>query len=82
MSTENLEEDSNATPTVPDLSLDPSIQETDSAVLDSQLQTVDQEIPGLSAERSLAENNISKVKLCGVCNEKVYKYKCTRCYLP
>lgn len=23
-----------------------------------------------------------KKKLCGVCNEKEYKYKCSRCYLP
>jgi len=32
-------------------------------------------------ERSLAEN-VSGMKLCGVCNEKEGKYKCTRCYLP
>jgi len=30
----------------------------------------------------LAGTGVSKKKLCGVCNEKEGKYKCTRCYLP
>ena len=30
-------------------------------------------------EPSLAEKHI---KLCGVCKENEYKYKCTRCLLP
>jgi hypothetical protein len=44
--------------------------------------TVAQDVYGnLSAQRSLVENNVSR-KVCGVCNEKEGKYKCTRCYLP
>ena len=35
-----------------------------------------------SAQISLANASISKVKLCGVCNEREGKYKCSRCYLP
>ena len=27
-------------------------------------------------------NDIANSKLCGVCKEKEYKYKCSRCYLP
>jgi len=37
---------------------------------------------GASPESSLAKNNDTNEKLCGVCNEKAYKYKCSRCYLP
>jgi len=33
-------------------------------------------------ESSLAEADVPKKKLCGICNEKEWKYKCTRCYLP
>jgi hypothetical protein len=33
-------------------------------------------------ESSLAGADVSKKKLCGVCNEREGKYKCTRCYLP
>jgi hypothetical protein len=33
-------------------------------------------------ESSLVGADVSKKKLCGVCNEKEGKYKCTRCYLP
>ncbi|KAH6682940.1 hypothetical protein B0J14DRAFT_467844 [Halenospora varia] len=29
-----------------------------------------------------AQSNPSKSKLCGVCNEKDSRYKCSRCYLP
>ena len=36
----------------------------------------------LSAHRSLVDSYILRKKLCGVCNEKEGKYKCTRCYLP
>jgi zinc finger HIT domain-containing protein 3 len=42
-------------------------------------------VAGEEAEKqksSLAGADISKTKLCGVCNEKEWKYKCTRCYLP
>jgi hypothetical protein len=35
-----------------------------------------------SAQVSLAKSSISKMKLCGVCNEREGKYKCSRCYLP
>ncbi|KAH8687505.1 hypothetical protein BGZ60DRAFT_363535 [Tricladium varicosporioides] len=31
---------------------------------------------------SKAQGNPSKSKLCGVCNEKDSRYKCSRCYLP
>lgn len=27
-------------------------------------------------------NDIPNAKLCGVCKEKQFKYKCSRCYLP
>jgi hypothetical protein len=33
-------------------------------------------------ESSLAEADVSTKKLCGVCNEKEWRYKCSRCYLP
>lgn len=33
-------------------------------------------------QSSLAGVDVCKKKLCGVCNEKEWKYKCTRCYLP
>lgn len=82
MSAEELVEEDNTASTASGLSLNPLDQQAISEAPDSQLHTVNQQRPGLSAERSLAENNVSKVKLCGVCNEKVSKYKCTRCYLP
>ena len=31
---------------------------------------------------SQVENGVSKIKTCGVCNEKESKYKCSRCLLP
>lgn len=40
------------------------------------------EISKQHQESSLAGADVSKKKLCGVCNEKEEKYKCTRCYLP
>lgn len=33
-------------------------------------------------ESSLAEADVSTKKLCGVCSEKEWRYKCSRCYLP
>jgi hypothetical protein len=42
----------------------------------------DRDESGVSAESSLAKNNITNEKLCGVCSEKASKYKCSRCYLP
>jgi hypothetical protein len=36
----------------------------------------------LKQESSLAEADVSTKKLCGVCNEKDWRYKCSRCYLP
>lgn len=72
----------NDAPNTPALSHTPSDQETVLAAPDAQPQAVDQDGAGLSAELSLAEANVSKEKLCGVCNEKASKYKCSRCYLP
>jgi zinc finger HIT domain-containing protein 3 len=40
------------------------------------------EVPKQQQESSLAGADVSNKKLCGVCNEKEWKYKCTRCYLP
>lgn len=79
MSTEDLEED-NAAPDDP--SLAPSSEGAISSVSDNQLPTVNQSEAEPSAERSLARKNVSHEKLCGVCNEMIAKYKCTRCYLP
>lgn len=47
--------------------------------------TVGQEFPKQqeeTRESSLAEADVPKKRLCGVCNEKEWKYKCTRCYFP
>jgi hypothetical protein len=41
-----------------------------------------EEAPKQSQESSLAGSDFSKKKLCGVCNAKEGKYKCSRCYLP
>jgi hypothetical protein len=49
---------------------------------ETQPDTLDQEGSALSAEPLLAEINVSKKKLCGVCNKIESKYKCTRCFLP
>lgn len=43
---------------------------------------VDGEAPASTAVRPSAEDNISKEKLCTVCNKTEPKYKCARCYLP
>jgi HIT zinc finger len=51
------------------------------AAVDSERSTVAQDAYGNPSARSLVENNVSR-KVCGVCNEKEGKYKCTRCYLP
>jgi len=44
--------------------------------------TTGDEIPNKQEECSLAEADVPKKKLCGICNENEWKYKCTRCYLP
>lgn len=43
---------------------------------------VGEEVPKQPQESSLAGSDVSKKKICGVCNEKEGKYKCSRCYLP
>jgi hypothetical protein len=40
------------------------------------------EAPKQQEETSLAEADIRKTKLCGICNEKEWKYKCSQCFLP
>ena len=35
-----------------------------------------------AAEVMAGTNGVPNEKLCGVCKEKEYKYKCSRCYLP
>lgn len=35
-----------------------------------------------AAEETVGTNGVPNAKLCGVCKEKEYKYKCSRCYLP
>ena len=44
--------------------------------------TTGEDVPNQQEESSLAEADVPNNKLCGVCNKKEWKYKCTRCYLP
>lgn len=43
---------------------------------------VDEEASKEPEESSPPPPEPPKKKLCGVCNEKEFKYKCSRCYLP
>lgn len=71
------------TPATPELlSQNTTSQKTGLAEPGPPSQAVDEEAAGLSAELSLDNANVTKEKLCGVCNEKPSKYKCARCYLP
>ncbi|KAE9375437.1 hypothetical protein N431DRAFT_502334 [Stipitochalara longipes BDJ] len=63
--------------------MDPSDTKTIPDLTDSSTETTTgEEVPNQQEESSLAEADVPKKKLCGVCSEKEWKYKCTRCYLP
>lgn len=70
-----------ATP-IPGLNLRSSTEEKVAEEGDHESQPIDQAGTIPSAELSLAENDVVKVKLCGVCSKNESKYKCARCYLP
>lgn len=44
--------------------------------------TVEEEAPKQAEKSLLAITSASNKKLCGVCNDKESKYKCSRCFLP
>ncbi|KAH7407555.1 hypothetical protein BKA64DRAFT_640480 [Cadophora sp. MPI-SDFR-AT-0126] len=50
--------------------------------VDPAATTVDKEASEPPEKSSSPQPVAPKKKLCGVCNEKEYKYKCSRCYLP
>ncbi|PVH84605.1 hypothetical protein DL98DRAFT_584680 [Cadophora sp. DSE1049] len=50
--------------------------------VDPPVMTVDEEASKAPEKSSSPQPESPKKKLCGVCNEKECKYKCSRCYLP
>jgi hypothetical protein len=80
--------DANAVPYVPDgiYEVPDSPDDNDEPTL--SIPTVDLSAQSASASTTSANtslvpaNDVEAAKLCGVCKEKEYKYKCSRCYLP
>jgi hypothetical protein len=61
----------------------PDMKPVPNGVVESSAEiTTGEEALKQQEESSLAEADVSKKKLCSICNEKEWKYKCARCYLP
>jgi hypothetical protein len=60
----------------------PDMSAFSNGVESSSAAMAGEEILKQRQESSLARADVSKKKLCGVCDEKEGKYKCSRCYLP
>jgi hypothetical protein len=60
----------------------PDTKPVSNALQSAAESTTGDEATNQQQESSLAEADVSKKKLCSICNEKEWKYKCTRCYLP
>ena len=74
-----------AQPVLPELAA--SLPDSDMAEVDNvepRPTTVEEEekAPEPPQKSSSPQSETPKKKLCGVCDEKEYKYKCSRCYLP
>ncbi len=55
---------------------------SESAPASTTATAVAEEASKASEESSLAQPDILNRKLCGICKENEFKYKCSRCYLP